>query len=80
VIAAERFAGLYESTSETSEHGAIYRAKGVVFALPLPGGLDILAPWGERQRADDGYLLLNGDEVYASSRDAFDATYEAVGS
>ncbi len=79
VIAADKFPALYEPTSETSEHGAIYRAKGVVSALPLPGGFDILAPWGERQTGASGYLLLNGDEVYGSSRDAFEATYEADG-
>src|SRR5438093_128371 len=49
LIAAERFAALYEPTSDRSEHGAIYRAKGVVSALPLPGGFDILAVWGARQ-------------------------------
>ncbi len=41
-------------------------------ALPLPGGFDILAPWGERQTGASGYLLLNGDEVYGSSHEAFD--------
>ena len=80
VIAADRFAGLYEPTSETSEHGAIYRAKGIVSALSLPGGFDILASWGERQKGASGYLLLNGEDVYGSSGDAFDATYAAVGS
>jgi len=50
----------------------------VVSALSLPGGFDILAPWGERQTGASGYLLLNGDEVYAASRAAFDATYEVI--
>ena len=75
VIAAERFAALYERTSEKGAHGDIYRAKGVVSALPLPGGFDILAPWGERQTGASGYLLLNGDEVYGSSAQAFEGTY-----
>ena len=79
VIVADKFAALYEPTSESSALGTIYRAKGVVSALPLPGGLDILAPWGECQRADDGYLLLNGDEVYGSSHEAFETTYEVMG-
>ena len=78
VIVAEKFVGLYEPTSESNAFGAIYRAKGVVSALPLPGGLDIVAPWGERQTGASGYLILNGDEVYGSSADAFDATYEVV--
>jgi hypothetical protein len=77
VIAAEHFAALYERTSEKSEHGAIYRAKGVVSALPLPGGFDILAPWGERQTGASGYLLLNGAEVYGAGREAFEETYAA---
>lgn len=78
VITAERFAALYEHTSEKSAHGPIYRAKGVVSALALPGGFDILAPWGERQTGASGYLLLNGDEVYGSSAAQFDATYEVL--
>ena len=79
VILAERFADLYEPASEESEHGAVHRAKGVVSAIPFPGGLDIAAPWGERQTASEGYLLCNGQEVYGSSKDAFEATYEVVG-
>jgi hypothetical protein len=78
VIVPKRFAELYEATGETSPHGAVYRAKGIVSALRLPGGFDILAPWGERQTAADGYLLLNGDEVYGASREAFAATYEVM--
>ena len=78
VIAADKFPALYERTSEKGAHGAIYRAKGMVSALPLPGGFDILAPWGERQRGASGYLLLNGAEVYGASREAFEATYEVL--
>jgi hypothetical protein len=79
VIVPERFAALYEPTEERSPHGAVYRAKGIVSALHLPGGLDIVAPWGERQTGADGYLLLNGEEVYGASRAAFEATYEIMG-
>jgi hypothetical protein len=79
VIEAARFAGLYEPAGGESAQGAIYRAKGVVSALPLPGGFDIAAPWGERQTAASGYLLCNGSEVYGASRSAFEATYEVVG-
>ena len=78
VIAADKFPALYERTSEKGAHGAISRAKGMVSALPLPGGFDILAPWGERQRGASGYLLLNGAEVYGASREAFEATYEVL--
>jgi hypothetical protein len=76
VIEAARFPELYEPAGGESAQGAIYRAKGVVSALPLPGGFDIAAPWGERQTAASGYLLYNGQEVYGSSKDAFEKTYE----
>jgi hypothetical protein len=76
VIAAGKFPALYERTSEKGTHGPIYRPKGIVSALSLPGGFEIQAPWGERQTAADGYLLLNGTEVYGASRDAFEATYD----
>jgi hypothetical protein len=79
VILAERFADLYEPASGESEHGAVHRAKSVVSAIPLPGGLDIAAPWGEQQTASAGYLLCNGREVYGSNKEAFEATYEVVG-
>ena len=48
VIRAAKFADLYEPTGERGAHGAVYRAKGVVSAIPLPGGFDIAARWGER--------------------------------
>jgi hypothetical protein len=76
VITAAKFPGLYEATGERGEHGAVHRAKGVVDAVRLPGGLDIAAPWGERQQVPSGYLILNGQEVYGSSAEAFRATYE----
>jgi hypothetical protein len=78
IVAADRFAGLYEPTGERSELGAICRAKGVVDAIRLPGGFDIAAPWGERQQAPSGYLILNGGEVYGSNAETFAATYEPV--
>jgi hypothetical protein len=79
VISADRFPSLYEPTAERSEHGAVHRARGLVSAIPLPGGLDIAAPWGERQTTSAGYLLCNDEEVYGSNAEAFEATYEVVG-
>jgi hypothetical protein len=38
-----------------------------------------MAPWGERQTGADGYLLMNGEEVYGAGTDAFEKTYEVVG-
>jgi hypothetical protein len=78
VIAADGFADLYEPTDGRNEHGAIYRPKGVVEALHLPGGFDIVAPWGERQQAPAGYLILNRDEVYGNNAETFKTTYEAL--
>ena len=78
LIAAERFPQLYEPAEGKSEHGAVYRAMGVVSALPFPGGLDISAPWGERQTTSAGYLLLSGEDVYGISQGAFEETYEVM--
>ena len=75
VIKAEKFSELYEPTTEAHEFGTVYRAKGIVEALFLSAGFELMAPWGEMQRADVGYLLLNGTEVYGNHRDVFDATY-----
>lgn len=79
VIAAARFVDLYELAGGESEQGPVYRPKGLVSAIPFPGGFDIAAPWGERQTAASGYLLCNDTEVYGASRSAFEATYEVVG-
>jgi hypothetical protein len=75
VVPADRFPSLYEPTEGRSEHGALYRAKGVVDAIELPGGFDIVAPWGERQQAPDGYLLLTTEEVYGKPAEVFLAIY-----
>src|SRR6476646_418019 len=48
VIEAARFPELYEPVGGESAQGPIYRAKGVVSAIPLLGGFDIMAHWGER--------------------------------
>jgi hypothetical protein len=78
VIHAQSFEALYEPTGGCNEAGALYRPKGVVDAILLPGGFDIVAPWGERQIAPAGYLILNGDEVYGNNIGTFTATYECL--
>jgi hypothetical protein len=78
VIDAARFAALYSHARAKSSQGPIYRARGAVSALPLPGGFEITAPWGEQETSASGYLLCNGKEVYGSSWDAFKATYEVL--
>lgn len=78
VIRAGRFAELYEPVTSLIEHGQVYRARGIVEALPLPGGFEILAPWGEMQRADSGYLLKSGTEIYGNATATFEATYRRI--
>ena len=81
VIAGERFGELYEPAGAKSvgKLGKVYRAKGVVSALRLGGGFDILAPWGERQTGRAGYLILNGADVYGNNAETFLGTYEVLG-
>lgn len=78
VIQASRFAGLYEPTGTKIALGPVYRAIAVVHALRLSGGFDIVAPWGERQQITNGYLILNGEEVYGNQAETFEATYEVL--
>lgn len=78
VIAAHRFDTLYERAPGECEFGAMFGAKSVVEALRFSGGLDIAAPWGERQTMPDGYLLRNGDEVYGNERWTFETAYQPL--
>jgi hypothetical protein len=80
VIAADRFSELYEQAASLDSGGTakLYRAKGIVTAIRLDGGFDIVAPWGERQTAPAGYLILNGDEVYGNNAETFALTYEKL--
>ncbi len=77
---AGRFLELYAPLrgKEIARLGKVYRPKGVVTALRFRGGFDILAPWGERQVAPAGYLILNGADVYGNNAETFEATYEAL--
>jgi hypothetical protein len=79
VIKADTFDKLYELADTPEIVVATYRARGTVAAIALPGGFEILAPWGETQLADRGYLILNGPDVYGNNADTFEATYERVG-
>jgi len=80
VIAGDRFGELYEAagTRTVARLGAVYRPKGIVSALHLSGGFDILAPWGERQTGRSGYLILNGEDVYGNNAETFQGTYEVL--
>jgi hypothetical protein len=78
VVPAEGFADLYQLTGAQSGLGDVFRAKAVVDAIALPGGFDIVAPWGERQTAPSGYLLCNGTDVHGNHAETFEATYEQL--
>ena len=78
VIRAADFVRLYSRDVGDNEFGEIYKAKGIVDAVHLPGGFDIVAPWGERQQGASGYLLRNGADVYGIYAKAYDETYEKV--
>jgi hypothetical protein len=78
IIPAAGFPTLYAPVEGSNEFGRFHAARGTVAALHLSGGFDILAPWGERQTAPDGYLMLSGSEVYGNNAETFAATYELV--
>jgi hypothetical protein len=77
VIAAARFAELYKPSFGSDYHDeGVFTPTGTVEAIRVTGGFEIMAPWGEVQRAVDGWLLLSGDDVYGNHRDTFAATYQ----
>jgi hypothetical protein len=78
VIKSEAFPNLYEPAAGKNEFGPIFRSKSIVEAIYLPGGFDILAPWGQQQTAPAGYILLNGGEVYGNNEETFAQTYEVA--
>ena len=78
VVEADTFPNLYDPVGGQNKFGQIFKAKNTVDAVYLSGGFDILAPWGEKQTAREGYLLLNGNDVYGNNAKTFDATYEVI--
>jgi hypothetical protein len=80
VIKADRFPQLYKRIAGETEYGPRFQAREEteVYGIRFSGGIDILAPWGERQSVASGYLLRNGDEVYANEARSFEKTYEIV--
>jgi predicted acylesterase/phospholipase RssA len=79
VIRGDTFERLYEATERQSEFGPLFRARGTITVVELPGSFDILAPWKERQRAKAGYLVRNGDEIYGIEKSIFHRTYDVRG-
>ena len=79
VIGPARFEALYRGTGEPApqpEYGALLEARGEVEAFAAPGGFEIMAPWGEMERAETGYLVLNGGDVYGVAGEVFERTYK----
>jgi len=76
VIKAKTFGKLYAAAAGKNRFGKFFKSKSTVTAIYLSGGFDIMAPWGRRQRAPKGYLLLNGSEVYGNNAETFAATYD----
>jgi hypothetical protein len=76
VVKADKFVTLYELGDTTSPLGQTYRARGTVEAIAFPGGFEILAPWGEKQIAGNGFLILNNADVYGNNAETFNASYQ----
>jgi hypothetical protein len=78
VIKSENFAKLYEPAAGSNEFGQFFKAKRMIEAIFLAGGFDVLAPWGQKQTAAAGYLVLNDGEVYGNNAETFEATHEVL--
>ncbi|MBO0755704.1 MAG: hypothetical protein J2P54_07570 [Bradyrhizobiaceae bacterium] len=78
VIKARTFRKLYGPAPGKNRFGKFFQSKSIVTAIYLSGGFDIIAPWGQRERAPKGYLMLNGNEVYGNNAETFEATYELL--
>ncbi len=79
IVEQAKFPCLYLDTGRVGENGRVFESRGAVKALFFEGGFEIEAPWGEKQSADSGYLLLNGEEVYGNAKETFESTYRLVG-
>mgnify|MGYP001174257540 CR=1 FL=1 len=72
----------YRQTSHKTTFGTVYEwvgGQGDIEAIELRGGFRIIAPWGETQERDVGYLIHSGGEVYGIYGPIFAATYERTG-
>jgi hypothetical protein len=78
VIKSKRFPKLYEPVEGQNTFGRFFRAKGVVDAIYFSGGFEIIGPWGRKESAGAGYVLLNGKEVYGNNAETFRTTYEIM--
>lgn len=78
VIRKATFEQKYERVAGAADDGQpFYATRGdvVVEALEFPGGLDVLAGWGERQTIANGYLVRSGTSVYGNDALSFEGTY-----
>ena len=76
VIKREEFGRLYERDPSKPSR---FISKSVILALPLQENTEILAPWGERQRAAKGGFVVqrmgSPADVYLIDEQAFKAGY-----
>jgi hypothetical protein len=77
VIKPDKFAQRYKRAPGESRYGANFVQQNAVVAetLLFEGGIDIMAPWGERQTLETGYLLKTSGEVYGNADKSFRSTY-----
>jgi hypothetical protein len=78
VVKARTFHKLYGTAPGKNRFGKFFQSKSIVTAIYLAGGFDIIAPWGQRERALRGYLLLSGNTVYGNNAQTFEATYDLL--
>jgi hypothetical protein len=86
VLKPDNFAKRYEATEEEG----VFRAKGMVRALPNPTGqpIEIMAPWGEKQFGNPDCMVatvfdpdqpeLIGTDRYIIGAEEFRATYAPI--
>ena len=78
-IKAEDFVELYENDPENTEQ---YRSKNVIRAVQLVMAVEIMAPWGEKQRTEAGGFICQRvskpSDIYLIERGAFEETYALI--
>lgn len=76
ILNAENFAATYE---EDLADPSRYLSKNFIYALQPEDNIELIAPWGERQRTvRGGYVaqrLGNLNDIYLIEEDAFHRTY-----
>ncbi|MBU6486249.1 MAG: PGDYG domain-containing protein [Burkholderiales bacterium] len=76
VLTPEKFSKMYEQDPNEPNR---YRAKNVIRAIQLSESVELVAPWGEIQKALPGGRIAQAEtdetDVYLIEREAFEMTY-----